>query len=539
VLSAGALLIAGVDGASAQLRGIGNSIGSVSVRPPVTGSVQGGGAVGGLVGGGLRGPGAGLYNGIGAGLATGVLHSPPVYGNDVASPPQTTPGRKKSRQASSSGPANSRSSNNGGLPPAGETRYLPDEVILAFSGNPSEPTIAGLARQLNLLRLEQRRIGLANATVARWRIPDRRSVPAVIRALQARSVFAQPNYLYELQQDDRRRSAAPGAAPEQPIVPAAVPPAPEGAARSGQGATIVGPTLPAPSEPTDKLTEGDPAQYALGKLHLPQAHGLAKGENVLVAVIDTGIDAEHPDLAGTVVDQFDALAGVEGPQDHGTGIAGVIAAHGRLMGAAPAVHVLAVRAFGTTQGSAQGTTFNIVKGLDWAVARGARLVNMSFAGPADPTLQKAMASAHDKGTVLIAAAGNAGPNSPPLYPAADPNAIAVTAVDGEDRIFERANRGSYVALSAPGVDILTPAPGEAYRMSSGTSFAAAYVSGIAALMLDRKPALTADALKSMLLSTARDLGPKGRDEVYGQGLADAYQAVSAVMPATIAGAGSQ
>jgi subtilisin family serine protease len=91
-----------------------------------------------------------------------------------------------------------------------------------------------------------------------------------------------------------------------------------------------------------------------------------------------------------------------------------------------------------------------------------------------------------------------------------------------------ANRGSHVAIAAPGVDILVAAPGESYKMESGTSFAAAFVSGVAALVLERKPQAGPDAVKKALLSTARDLGPKGRDDQFGAGLMDAYQAVSTV-----------
>jgi len=153
---------------------------------------------------------------------------------------------------------------------------------------------------------------------------------------------------------------------------------------------------------------------------------------------------------------------------------------------------------------------------------------MSFAGPSDPALGRILAAARQKGVVLVAAAGNAGPKSSPLWPAADPNVIAVTATDYDDRLFAMANRGSHVAIAAPGVDILVAAPGDGYKMESGTSFAAAFVSGVAALVLERKPQAGPDAVKKVLLSTARDLGPKGRDDQFGAGLMDAYQAVSTV-----------
>ncbi len=199
-----------------------------------------------------------------------------------------------------------------------------------------------------------------------------------------------------------------------------------------------------------------------------------------------------------------------------------------MLGTAPRVGLLTVRAFGTRANSVEGTTFNILKGLDWAAAQGARVVNMSFAGPSDPRLRDALAKAKQKGMVLIAAAGNAGPSSPPLYPAADPNVIAVTATDPDDKLFPGANRGNHIAVAAPGVDILAPAPDGTYQFTTGTSVAAAEVSGVAALMIERNPALTPNEVKKILMDTAKRIGPKGKD--FGAGLVDALQAVSAVKP---------
>jgi subtilisin family serine protease len=128
---------------------------------------------------------------------------------------------------------------------------------------------------------------------------------------------------------------------------------------------------------------------------------------------------------------------------------------------------------------------------------------------------------------MVAASGNAGPKSPPLYPAANPNVIAVTATDAQDRLFPASNRGAHIAVAAPGVDIFLPAPDEKYQIASGTSFSAAYISGVVALMLERNPALKAAELREILTRTARDLGTPGRDDLFGAGEADAYAAVSA------------
>jgi hypothetical protein len=367
-----------------------------------------------------------------------------------------------------------------GVPPAGERRFVPDEVVTRLAANLSPQAIDALAQQHNLTLIESQRIGLTGTTFYRWRITDRRSMSDVIRGLEAQASVAQPNYRFEMQEQ---------AALRNPVMAA------------------------------------EPAQYVLAKLDLPRAHQLATGEKVLVGVIDSGIDMAHPEIAGLVAANFDALNTQEPPHTHGTAMAGAIVAHAKLVGAAPGAQILAIRAFGASSSGAEGTTLTLLKALDWAVSRGARVINMSFTGPMDPEIARALAAAHKRGAVLVAAAGNAGPKSPPLFPASDPNVIAVTATDANDKLLAVAARGRHIALAAPGVDILGPAPNAGYQLSSGTSVAAAHVSGIAALLLERKPSLTPDAVKNVLLTTASDLGPKGRDDQFGAGLVNAWRAL--------------
>ena len=161
-----------------------------------------------------------------------------------------------------------------------------------------------------------------------------------------------------------------------------------------------------------------------------------------------------------------------------------------------------MHAFSATATSAESATFNILKGIDWATSQGVRIINMSFAGPKDPSLERSLKIAYDKGIVLIAAAGNAGPKSPPLYPGADPNVIAVTATDVDDKLFTGANRGKYVAVAAPGVDVIVPAPGNEYQVTTGTSVASAEVDGIAALLLERNPNLKPADIRRILTTSA-------------------------------------
>ena len=362
-------------------------------------------------------------------------------------------------------------------PPLGETRFVPDEVLLDVPANVSGPRLNSIAARFGLTRLEQRRSSLTGRTLHRWRINAGSGVADTIRTLAgAQQILgAQPNYLYALQQ----------------------------------------------------VTAPNSDQYAPAKLSLFQAHRIATGNRVLVAVVDSGVDLAHPDIASAIVANYDAVTDDTRPHAHGTGMAGAIAARRTVLGAAPRVALLTVRAFSMTAASAEGTTYNILKGLDWSAERGARIINMSFAGPPDPRLRDAMRRATQRGIVLIAAAGNQGPRSPPLYPAADPNVIAVTATDINDALFRGANRGRHIAVAAPGVDILVPTVGGSYQFTTGTSVAAAHVSGVAALLIERNPSLTPADVRRILMRTARTLGQGENQQDFGAGLVDAFQAVSA------------
>jgi hypothetical protein len=367
-------------------------------------------------------------------------------------------------------------------------RAVANELVAEIDGALSDAQADELARRHGLVRLQSQNFTLIDSTIGLFRIAGRRAAETVSRELAAdanvRSV--QPNFRYVLQ--DQKAA----------------------------------------------LTEGDPGQYAVAELRLPEAHKLADGANVTIAVIDSGIDTKHPELADSIADSFDALGSKEGPHVHGTGVAGAIVAHARLTGSAPAARILAIRAFGKASSGAESTSFVILKGLDYAAAHGAQIVNMSFAGPKDALVERGIAALAGKGIVMVAAAGNAGAKSPPLYPAANANVIAISATDAQDRLFTASNRGGYIAVAAPGVDLFLPAPDEKYQITSGTSFSAAYVSGLAGLMLERDPALKPEQLRAILMKTARDLGSPGRDDLFGAGEADAFAAVSALGAAPVA-----
>jgi Subtilase family len=357
--------------------------------------------------------------------------------------------------------------------------FVPDEVIVAFSAGASPQAIRRLTRRYNLTQLESQNFALIGTTLSRWRISGRRSVPSVVEALQNQSIVTrvQPNYLFALQQDAGQTAAA---------------------------------------------AKTDSAQYVLAKLQIEQAQQIATGANILVAVIDSQIDAKNPDLGGSVVKSFDAISGEDAPQLHGTEMAGAIASHGKLLGIAPGAQLLAARAF---DDRSNGTSFAVYKSLQWAADNGARIVNMSFAGPEDPLLHRMLAAVAAKDIVLVAAAGNAGPFAAPLYPAADPSVIAVTATDADDHLFKMTNRGPYIVLAAPGVDILALAPDDTFELTTGTSVAAAHVSGAAALLLQHDPSLKPADIRGILMSTAEPIQISGLHAGFDPGLVNAYKAL--------------
>jgi subtilisin family serine protease len=408
-------------------------------------------------------------------LLADALFPPTLPGPNVQQP---TPPRKRPPVTQGQGQGQGRHFT---IPPAGETRFV-NELLLEFSKTVSPQTRERLARTLQLTQLETQHFDLTDRTIERWRIDGTRSAADTLRAIQRNFPgvsVGQANMVYVGAQ------AQPAARPES-------------------------------------APDGVNAQYVVRKLHLIEAHRINRGDDVLVAVIDSKIDAKHPDLAGVIAEEFDAIGSPA--HAHGTAIAGAIAANSKLVGVAPKVKLLAVRAFSGSGESAQSTTFNILKGLDWAASRNARIVNMSFAGPPDPMLQEMLRKANARGMVLIAAVGNAGPKSPPLYPAADAGVIGVTATDAEDRLMPQANRGPQVSVAAPGVEILAAAPDGAYQVTSGTSVAAAHASGVVALLLAAKPKLTPAEVRGSLSRSARRIQGK-RNEV-GAGVIDALAVVN-------------
>ncbi|MEU4622160.1 S8 family peptidase [Actinoplanes sp. NPDC023801] len=291
-------------------------------------------------------------------------------------------------------------------------------------------------------------------------------------------------------------------------------------------------------------TGSDPSrsqQWALDKIRTGEAWQRSTGAGVKVAVIDSGVDATHPDLQSNVLSGFDAITDRAGSttdrHGHGTHVAGTIAAvTGNNVGVtavAPDVKILPVKVLSD---SGSGNMSDTAQGIIWAADNGAQVINMSLGSTTKvAAVTNAISYARSKGVTVIAAVGNdREKGSPTSYPAADAGVIGVAATDSSDRIGHYSTAGNYVDVAAPGTNILSTYPGGQYKTMMGTSMAAPHVAAVAALLKSYQGALTPDQIEAALKNSAIDLGQPGFDNDFGYGRIDAVSALNAVAPATTA-----
>ena len=239
-----------------------------------------------------------------------------------------------------------------------------------------------------------------------------------------------------------------------------------------------------------------------------------------VGLIDAGFDAAHPALRTADV-QRHGCDGASMPTAHGTAVASLLVGRATgFSGAAPAATLYAADVYcGALTG---GAVDALVEALDWMARQRVPVVNISLVGPSNTTLARVVAALLARGHIVVAAVGNDGPAAPPLYPASYPGVVGVTAVDARDRVLPEAARGPQVAFAAPGADLAVAANGtEGYAPARGTSFAAPIVAGLLA-----STGVRGEAAVAQLARAAVDLGPPGRDPIYGYGLVGAQVRVS-------------
>jgi subtilisin len=255
------------------------------------------------------------------------------------------------------------------------------------------------------------------------------------------------------------------------------------------------PKKPAPADPAEPAPGKGPAAasgdvpWGVARVNAPAAWSSGKGSGVKVAIIDTGIDCTHPDLKcdfGSGVNLVTPGATPMDDNEHGTHVAGTIGGRGTggPIGVAPAATLIPVKVL---DGDGSGSLSDIVKGINWATKNRVDVINMSLGGASgSAALERAVKQALAAGVVIVAAAGNSGPNPDTVgYPAAYPGVIAVAASDSKDGVAKFSSRGDAVAFIAPGVDITSTVPGGGTAKLSGTSMASPHVAGLAALAVER------------------------------------------------------
>ena len=289
--------------------------------------------------------------------------------------------------------------------------------------------------------------------------------------------------------------------------------------------------LPAAPAAADEVRD---RSWHLEALGLTELHKITQGEGVTVAVVDTGVDATHPDLKGNVLPGVDlhdkATKGRVDRQGHGTAMASLIAGHGHgpgngdgVLGVAPKAKILPV----TVQSAKQGIIAPdaLAAGIDWAVDNGADVINVSLTSSSDSDLDRAVERAYKKNVIVVASVGN----RQDLIignPARRPGAIAVTGSDRKGGLGPESIAAEETDIAAPSVDLQRAAPGGGYSVATSVSGATAVVSGAVALVRAKYPNLSAFDTFKRLLETTKDAGTPGRDRDFGWGVLDLRQALT-------------
>ena len=244
-------------------------------------------------------------------------------------------------------------------------------------------------------------------------------------------------------------------------------------------------------------------------------------QSIRVGVIDTPVDHRHPTFSGKDIHVGTFVTGARKKSGdwHGTGVLALLTGDPSTTtpGLIPRASFYVADVFSQdAAGSPVAESLSLLRAFEWMDAFGVKIINLSLAGPKDPFIEQMIDRLSKKGIIFIAAAGNDGPTAPPNYPAAYKQVVAVTAVNKKLRNYRFANRGKFIDVSAPGVRIWTAAPGHNEGYRSGTSFAVPFVTAVAATHYHQLDKPSKESLLRTI--TTKDLGPRGRDQIYGRGL---------------------
>ena len=363
-----------------------------------------------------------------------------------------------------------------------ESHYNKNEVTVSFKKKPSKDELELIQKNLQAISLNQ----LDNTIIFR---SENMSTTELIDYFTKREnvEFAEPNYLYMQNQ----------------------------------------------IEPPNDFLYTEQYQWNLPVIQTEAGWDLTQGnEDIVIAVVDTGVDLNHPDLKNRLTKGFNVIENNQFPDDdngHGTHVAGIIASEtNNTEGVAGITWYNKIMPIKAMEAGGYGTTFDIAKGIVWAVDHGADVINLSL-GNYQPSalMKKAVDYAYQNNVVLIAAAGNDNTDQP-SFPAAYPEVIGVSAIDYNGIRASFSNFGDYIDVAAPGVQIPSTYFNQQYAALSGTSMASPHVSALAGLILSANPKLQNKEVIQIIKNSAYDLGKRGADREFGYGLIDIRNALESV-----------
>jgi len=375
------------------------------------------------------------------------------------------------------------------------SHYSVDEVVVKFRKPLTEKQLLQLRKELNLTVVKQTR----SIYVFRSKKHDTGELKAYFKR-EWDPVFVEPHYLY----------LTNGASPRGTGLDAA--------ADDGEETLV----------PNDTLYSE--YQWNLPEIMTETGWKVTKGSpDIVVAVLDTGVQSDHPDLKGRLVKGVNIVDPSADPEDdvgHGTHVAGIIAAEvNNNEGVAGMTWYTKIMPVKVLDDTGAGSTYSVAEGIIWATDNGAHVINMSLGNYAQAEfLHDAIKYAHDNGVVLVAASGNDNTERPG-FPAAYPEVLAVAATDPDESRAEYSNYGDYIDVAAPGTSIPSTYPGSRYAALSGTSMACPHVAALVSLVRAANPGLDNEQVMDLVRTTAKDLGVAGRDAEFGFGQIDVMAAL--------------